>query len=116
MIKSYSSMAMPDDPSEENHRLLGNIHIKHDAATLLANSRDLCENGSFIIHSEMTAMKNSLQEIAYGLSSKLRGEEKRREIVLEWRSVALVLDRTFFYLYIIAIVTSLLLLFPRPQY
>ena len=37
-------------------------------------------------------------------------------LVKEWRLIALILDRVFFLLYIIAIVVSLILLFPRPNY
>ena len=37
-------------------------------------------------------------------------------VVKEWRLIALILDRIFFLLYIIAIVISLILLFPRPNY
>ncbi len=37
----------------------------------------------------------------------------QREIEMEWRHMALILDRLFFVVYIVIIVGSLLLLFPR---
>ena len=37
-------------------------------------------------------------------------------LVKEWRIIAMILDRVFFLIYVISIVISLILLFPRPNY
>lgn len=44
---------------------------------------------------------------------KQKTQENLEKIRGEWRAVALVLDRTFFYLYTISIVISLATMFPR---
>ena len=44
-------------------------------------------------------------------NEKKRGQQKA--VDMEWRRVAMVLDRLFFYLYLATIIGSLILLFPR---
>ena len=46
---------------------------------------------------------------------RLHRKEEMGRIALEWRIVALVLDRLFFFCYLIAIVVSLATVFPRTD-
>ena len=66
------------------------------------------------IEHEVVQMKNSLHEMADILNMRTMVEQQTRSIAREWRTVAAVLDRIFFLIYIIAIASSLIVLFPRP--
>ena len=74
------------------------------------------ENGEAhqLVDSQMKEMHRSLSHIRANLSTKNTSEGRQRDIVQHWRDVALVLDRFFFVLYIILIIVSLAVLFPRP--
>lgn len=47
------------------------------------------------------------------LMSRLQQKEERSKIMLEWKIVALVLDRLFFFFYLVTCIVSLMLIFPR---
>ena len=66
-----------------------------------------------MLESQLRCMENSLVDISRTLREKDITKEMR-EIRLEWQVVALALDRIFFCVFVIAIVLSLVLLFPRP--
>ena len=57
----------------------------------------------------------SLTEMASVIINNARKEEEYKELRRDWNCVALVLDRVFFYSYVIAIALSLAFLFPRPE-
>ena len=66
------------------------------------------------IQMEMQEMKGSVQSMMSVIASNIIREQKLKAIKREWASVAMVLDRLFFILYIIAITVSLVLTFPKP--
>ena len=47
------------------------------------------------------------------LLGRIQDKDAMAKIAMEWRAVALVLDRLFFFLYLIAIITSLATIFPK---
>ena len=103
--------------SEESCSLLGNHILKNETTgSLLGGSRDENGSSSLVLQAEVAAMKSSLQEMATSLNRRFILEEGKRQIALEWKCLALVMDRTFFYMYLIAIIVSLVVLFPRPNY
>ena len=62
------------------------------------------------------SVENDVKDIKRYLRSLLQRihvKEERGKLALEWRIVALVLDRFFFYLYLTAIVISLATIFPK---
>lgn len=44
---------------------------------------------------------------------KMEDKEAKAKTINDWKQVALVLDRTFFFIYLIAIIISLAAMFPR---
>ncbi|CAF4096530.1 unnamed protein product, partial [Rotaria sp. Silwood1] len=44
---------------------------------------------------------------------RMEDKEAKTKTVNDWKQVALVLDRTFFFIYFIAIIVSLAVMFPR---
>jgi hypothetical protein len=72
------------------------------------------------LHSELSLsfnlIENDIKEIRDYLRhtrKKLETTDAKAKQTNEWKQVALVLDRTLFYLYIIAIIVSVTLMFPR---
>lgn len=45
--------------------------------------------------------------------SRQKDKERKNQIAMEWRTVALVLDRLFFCLYVIAITVAIIILLPK---
>ena len=103
-------------PDEHCGLLAHHTPLRHDPTppSLLTNGRDICENGTLSLQTEVAAVRASLHEVTSTLKARLRREERKYQIAVEWKCVALVLDRTFFYLYLAAIIVSLVVLFPRP--
>ncbi len=66
------------------------------------------------IQMEMQDVRTSMQSMITVIATNMIREQKLRAIKREWASVALVLDRMFFVLYIVAITVSLVLTFPKP--
>ena len=72
------------------------------------------ESRSSDMHIEMREMKGSVHAMINVIATNMLREQKLKAIKREWASVALVLDRMFFVIYIVAITTSLVLTFPKP--
>lgn len=62
-----------------------------------------------------SSVTNSLREMATTIVRNARQEAAMRELRTEWQAVAEVLDRVFFFSYVIAIVLSLVFIFPHPN-
>ena len=63
---------------------------------------------------ELQEVRKSLAQIKATLTERKVCNFSDLQCIREWRDVSLVLDRVFFIIYIIVIVTSLGTLFPRP--
>ncbi len=74
----------------------------------------LSQSSSSDIQNEMQEMRNSMQSMMSVIATNMIREQKYRAIKREWASVAMVIDRIFFLVYIIAITISLVLTFPKP--
>ena len=66
------------------------------------------------VEKELIQMRKSLQEMTVAIVNNITQEQAFKTVQQEWRIVALVLDRIFFIIYLIAIIGSLIFLFPRP--
>ncbi|CAH1794967.1 unnamed protein product [Owenia fusiformis] len=64
------------------------------------------------------SMENDIREIRKYLrhvAMKMMEKESVGKITIEWRVVALVLDRVFFFMYLLAIIVSLATIFPKTE-
>lgn len=61
----------------------------------------------------LKTIERNLQELIVNLKDRHENEELKRSR-FEWRSVAVTLDRIFFVIFLMAIVASLVTLFPTP--
>ena len=61
------------------------------------------------VESDVKDIKRYLRQ----LLQRIHAKEERGKMALEWRIVALVMDRLFFYMYLAAIVISLATIFPK---
>ena len=116
--------------AEEARRLLsGNTpqHTKYAVVNLntsknrrnsfdhnLVSATDNNSNG-ILQQGDMTKVAGSLREMAATIVNNAQREKATRQLKGEWQAVTKVLDRLFFYSYIIAIVFSLAFMFPRPE-
>ncbi len=73
-----------------------------------------------LVHSHFVVMETHLRKIENGVSDMITAFKEREinndliQIRREWQAVAVALDRLFFILFILAIVISVIVLFPRP--
>ena len=87
----------------------------------ITSSFTQCSANNYCTSISTTSMEEELRHVRCVLNSInteitefKQGKERQQYIVLQWRCVALVMDRLFFIVYIIVIGLSLALLFPRP--
>ena len=66
------------------------------------------------IVASMNQLRKSMKQIESFFVTKEREARRQRKIRREWKSVAIVMDRVFFVLYLAIIATSITLMFPRP--
>lgn len=65
------------------------------------------------LHHTVEADVKDIKRYLRSLLQRIHVKEERGKLALEWRIVALVLDRFFFYCYLTAIVVSLATIFPK---
>ena len=63
------------------------------------------------VEGDVREIRRYLRELLHRIQQK----EERAKINLEWKIVALVLDRVFFFMYLAAIVISLSTIFPKTE-
>ncbi len=64
-------------------------------------------------HSSQSNLK-AIEHYALSMNRKLKKERNQQLLDAEWTIVARVLDRFFFALYLVLIITSLCIFFPKP--
>ena len=114
--------------AEEARRLLNSSTPQHTkyAVVNLNNSKNrrnsfdhnlvsATDSNGFLQQGDMTKVAGSLRDMAATIVNNAKREQARRELRAEWQAVTKVLDRLFFYSYVIAIVFSLAFMFPRPE-
>ena len=65
------------------------------------------------VHQSMEGDVREIRRYLRQLMQRIHLKEERAKINLEWKIVALVLDRVFFFMYLSAIVVSLSTIFPK---
>ena len=87
-------------------------------------SRDLFEdlrvNGSqgsglYVLEKRLRSMHTMISDVIKKQNDKEDRERHYEKIEVQWRNLALVLDRLFFIIYLIGILISLSVLFPRSS-
>ncbi len=91
-------------------------------ASMLGRESPLAQRA---IHSHQTpdtsplhtlAIENEVREIKRALKAfmlKAQSKDAMNKMMREWRIVALVVDRLFFYIYLVTVFVSLVMLFPK---
>ena len=65
------------------------------------------------LHQSVESDVREIRRYLRQLLGRLHQKEEKARIALEWRIVALVLDRLFFFMYLAAIIISLATIFPK---
>ena len=94
------------DPEEDCRQKLAN-------GTMESTLRDPVPSSSLEI--QVTEIRKSLQRLEMRMEENDKVRKEQYLTALEWRSIASVLDRLFFIIYILLIGLSLAVFFPRPQ-
>jgi hypothetical protein len=69
-----------------------------------------------MLDDQVRDIRRSLHQLKTTFAERIPRSARTHSLCRQWRDVALVLDRLFFIMYIILIVVSLSVLFPRPKY
>lgn len=72
-------------------------------------------NASCLTHTDMKELRSAVDSIATAYTKSTNQEDCRRSIRREWKVLAKIMDRTFFMIYCVTIIFSLLVLFPKPE-
>ena len=105
----------------ETQQLLLNNRDAFGENTHVDNSQCVHDHESFesqytSVHAQLDDVRPSLHDLVQNLTQKDKENASTKRIAMEWQEVGRVLDRTFFCVYIIIIIISLLTLFPRPPH
>jgi len=95
-----------------------NDHSHHHHHHHLSQENTLAQQIQQQISASITFMtvESDLKEIRDFLRTtrkRMEDKEAKAKTVNDWKQVALVLDRTFFFIYLTAIIISLAVMFPR---
>lgn len=71
--------------------------------------------GSTALEKQVLEIRKTLQHMDMQLMENMSIKKETLLNAKEWRSIAIVLDRIFFILYVFAIGSSLGIMFPRPK-
>ena len=63
------------------------------------------------VESDVREIRRYLRQVL----ARIHLKEEKNKIALEWRIVALVMDRLFFFMYLAAIIISLVTIFPKTR-
>lgn len=99
-------LSTPASNSQNNHVKPPSKHLVKD----LDQSPDMSPVHLYqSLESDVREIRRFIKTLIY----KQKTQENLEKIRGEWRAIALVIDRAFFYLYTVSIVVSLATLFPR---
>ena len=114
--------------AEENHRLLNEsranqITGRYDVINLDSRNSSKscncpCEECVCRLRKDLEQMRSTINGAITSLNASLKpfGVLETTMHQQEWRSLAQVLDRLFFLLYLVVITFSLIMFFPRPSF
>jgi hypothetical protein len=100
-----------DDPNDETTEMI-NDHHQQQREHVLAQQIQHQITASIAFMTVETDLKE-IRDFLRTTRKRMEDKEAKAKTVNDWKQVALVLDRTFFFLYLTAIVISLAVMFPR---
>ena len=71
------------------------------------------DKSPILTHQSVESDVKEIRRYLRQLLNRIHQKEEKNKIALEWRIVALVMDRLFFFLYFAAIIISLVTIFPK---
>ncbi len=86
-------------------------NVLNDYAPFSPNAQIFFSN----MNHHINEIKKSVHRMEINYEQKRKSQAEARLNLSEWRSVALVLDRFFFVIYLLLITMSLVVLFPKPK-
>ena len=118
---SLETLDMMPDQNHSHHPQANHHHQQHSHPNVQANHHPESSFAQQIqqqISASITFMtvESDLKEIRDFLRTtrkRMEDKEAKAKTVNDWKQVALVLDRTFFFIYLTAIIISLAVMFPR---
>ena len=99
-----------NDETLENYNEHQNYHQQHESILTQQIQHQITASIAFM------TVETDLKEIRDFLRTtrkRMEDKEAKAKTVNDWKQVALVLDRTFFFIYLTAIIISLAVMFPR---
>ncbi len=125
--RTCSSSYVFSSSRQEDKPLLNNVPLHDISHDNQANNNQLNENRISPMHDyekqentdlnqkiAMEQLRRTLKHLEDFIMSKETEYRMYRQSRREWKSIAIVMDRCFFILYMIFIITSISAMFPRP--
>jgi hypothetical protein len=100
-----------DEANDETLEMI-NDHHQQQREQLLAQQIQQQITASIAFMTVETDLKE-IRDFLRTTRKRMEDKEAKAKTVNDWKQVALVLDRTFFFLYLTAIIISLAVMFPR---
>ncbi len=104
-------------PPEMKYNKFQMYDMTSDASTPFRHSRSSeatsPDKSPIHLHQSVESDVKEIRRYLRQLLSRIHQKEEKNKIALEWRIVALVMDRLFFFFYLAAIVISLVTIFPK---
>jgi hypothetical protein len=100
---------MNDHPHHLHHP---HHHIHHNPENSLAQQIQQQISASITFMTVESDLKE-IRDFLRTTRKRMEDKEAKAKSVNDWKQVALVLDRTFFFIYLTAIIVSLAVMFPR---
>jgi len=105
---SLETLEMMNDHSHHHHH----HHVHHNQENNLAQQIQQQISASITFMTVESDLKE-IRDFLRTTRKRMEDKEAKAKTVNDWKQLALVLDRTFFIIYFIAIIISLALMFPR---
>lgn len=100
-----------DESNDETPEMISDYQ-QQPHETLLAQQVQQQINASIAFMTVETDLKE-IRDFLRTTRKRMEDKEAKAKTVNDWKQVALVLDRTFFFVYLVAIIVSLAVMIPR---
>ena len=110
MMNDHSQYHVPHH--QQNHHANHNHHQHHQPDNNLAHQIQQQISASITFMTVESDLKE-IRDFLRTTRKRMEDKEAKAKTVNDWKQVALVLDRTFFFIYLTAIIISLAVMFPR---
>jgi len=105
--ESLETLEMMNDHSHHHHH---HMHHNQDNSLQQQIQQQISASITFMtVESDLKEIRDFLRTTR----KRMEDKEAKAKTINDWKQVALVLDRTFFFIYLTAIIVSLAVMFPR---